>query len=567
MVTPKTRPTAPLPGPATTRATCHALFCAAVVLGGMAAVEAQTPDPSTASNSALAVAVVSPTGPGVEGTPPANPASAASLEAIAQPEEPPPSVVLGSRSGDSQGLPQALRQALLTDLAPRLTAEVRPGPVSLPADSLHHLPHLPNRLSDHAAADPESWPTAYRYVLVVRPDSAGARAADRTVLEVALVDTAQSALLGFDRLPVSTAAAGDAIVGWLAGVLPELVIDPGAERLAASYQPTDGAVVRDAPAEPWTASVPRSLEPAARPTAPRPTAAVPRPRPRVDGDDAAGAALPEAEALLRRFATEAVGAGGLGSATAPPQVPQQSYRVLLVPPEGTLGPEAHQPLRAEITVYAVGPKARIEMAFSRPVHSRVVHRQGTFAAVDILGYTVTEECLVDIGRSGLLNLLVKPVGEDRVRLGFQCTAAGEVTFEGELDGRLVVATAEQTAGPSRSGSRLAGSYLGHETDFTVTRSFTGMSSWYGGRFHGRRTASGEVFNMYEMTAAHRTLPLGTMVRVTNLGNGRSVIAKVNDRGPFVGGRVLDVSAGCADALGFRGRGVARVQVDVLRLGG
>ena len=91
----------------------------------------------------------------------------------------------------------------------------------------------------------------------------------------------------------------------------------------------------------------------------------------------------------------------------------------------------------------------------------------------------------------------------------------------------------------------------------------GMASWYGAFHHGRRTASGEVFDMHALTAAHRTLPLGTRVRVTNLWNGRSVEVRVNDRGPFIKDRILDVSRGAAAALGAVDDGVFAVEIVVL----
>jgi rare lipoprotein A len=92
-------------------------------------------------------------------------------------------------------------------------------------------------------------------------------------------------------------------------------------------------------------------------------------------------------------------------------------------------------------------------------------------------------------------------------------------------------------------------------------SAVGTASWYGPGFHGRRTAVGETFDMEALTAAHPTLPLPSTVRVTNLANQRSVTVRVNDRGPFVGGRVIDVSAKTARALGFYDRGLARVKID------
>lgn len=88
----------------------------------------------------------------------------------------------------------------------------------------------------------------------------------------------------------------------------------------------------------------------------------------------------------------------------------------------------------------------------------------------------------------------------------------------------------------------------------------GMASWYGKEFHGRRTATGRPYDMYELTAAHTTLPTGTQVRVTNLENGRSVVVVIADRGPFAKGRIIDLSYAAANQLGFVGKGTARVRV-------
>jgi rare lipoprotein A len=92
---------------------------------------------------------------------------------------------------------------------------------------------------------------------------------------------------------------------------------------------------------------------------------------------------------------------------------------------------------------------------------------------------------------------------------------------------------------------------------------TGIASFYGSKFQGRKTASGEKFNNGAMTAAHRTAPFGTRMKVTNISNGRSVVVRINDRGPFVRGRVIDLSRSAANQLGFVSRGVARVRVDRL----
>jgi peptidoglycan lytic transglycosylase len=91
----------------------------------------------------------------------------------------------------------------------------------------------------------------------------------------------------------------------------------------------------------------------------------------------------------------------------------------------------------------------------------------------------------------------------------------------------------------------------------------GTASWYGPGFHGNRTSSGEIYDQYDLTAAHQTLPLGTRVAVTNLANGRSVEVRVNDRGPFVKGRAIDLSYAAAHTLGMIGPGTVPVRIEVL----
>jgi rare lipoprotein A len=92
----------------------------------------------------------------------------------------------------------------------------------------------------------------------------------------------------------------------------------------------------------------------------------------------------------------------------------------------------------------------------------------------------------------------------------------------------------------------------------------GIASWYGHPYHGRHSASGEIYNMYDMTAAHRTLPFGTQVRVHDLENGRDVTVRINDRGPFVEGRIIDLSYAAAQSMGMNG--IARVRLEILGLG-
>ena len=95
------------------------------------------------------------------------------------------------------------------------------------------------------------------------------------------------------------------------------------------------------------------------------------------------------------------------------------------------------------------------------------------------------------------------------------------------------------------------------------RAVSGSASWYGPGFHGRKTANGERYDMHALTAAHRSLPFGTKVRVTNRSNGKSVVVRINDRGPYASGRVIDLSRGAAQAVSMIGSGVVPVNLEVL----
>ncbi len=97
----------------------------------------------------------------------------------------------------------------------------------------------------------------------------------------------------------------------------------------------------------------------------------------------------------------------------------------------------------------------------------------------------------------------------------------------------------------------------------VVSTFEGTASWYGPKFHGKKTASGEIFDMYELTAAHKSLPMGTKCVVTNLDNGKSVVVRINDRGPFAKERVIDLSYASAKVIGMIHSGTIRVRVEVL----
>ena len=93
----------------------------------------------------------------------------------------------------------------------------------------------------------------------------------------------------------------------------------------------------------------------------------------------------------------------------------------------------------------------------------------------------------------------------------------------------------------------------------------GVASWYGEKFHGHKTSNGEIFDMYKATAAHKSLPIPSFLRVTNLDNNRSIVVRVNDRGPFHGNRLIDLSYAAALKLGYADRGTARVQLEALSL--
>jgi rare lipoprotein A len=106
---------------------------------------------------------------------------------------------------------------------------------------------------------------------------------------------------------------------------------------------------------------------------------------------------------------------------------------------------------------------------------------------------------------------------------------------------------------------------GHASKSTKKPAYqVGTASWYGDYFQGKQTASGEPYNMNDLTAAHPSLPLGTFVKVTNLRNGKAVVVRINDRGPVVDGRIIDVSYNAAQALGFKERGLQKVRLDISR---
>jgi rare lipoprotein A (peptidoglycan hydrolase) len=130
---------------------------------------------------------------------------------------------------------------------------------------------------------------------------------------------------------------------------------------------------------------------------------------------------------------------------------------------------------------------------------------------------------------------------------------------------LLACAAAQTSNPAPA-TTIAAAHPETSADRCVPSSSQfGLASWYGEAFHLRQTASGEPFDMNDLTAAHRFLPLNTVVRVTNLHNGRSVLVRINDRGPYVRGRTIDLSRYAAKQLGMKNAGLAPVRIDVFDL--
>lgn len=165
--------------------------------------------------------------------------------------------------------------------------------------------------------------------------------------------------------------------------------------------------------------------------------------------------------------------------------------------------------------------------------------------------SLNEETLVEVNETTLLPDTTRNLAEDALQIANR--------LRRQLGGAPPLAAIEGRPQPAPEAPSV---------EVVAVRSsgitYNGMASWYGPGFHGNLSASGERFNQYELTAAHRSLPLGTRVRVTNLNNGRSVVVRINDRGPFIGGRIIDLSMGAASEIGMMSSGVAPVQVEVLQ---
>jgi rare lipoprotein A len=159
----------------------------------------------------------------------------------------------------------------------------------------------------------------------------------------------------------------------------------------------------------------------------------------------------------------------------------------------------------------------------------------------------------------------------RLALAGCCLALAACSGGGRVDPKYGVSSSARVVEPGAPVPKGGGVYrvgkpyviAGREyvPQEDVNYSAVGLASFYGSDFHGRSTANGEVFDMNSISAAHPTLPLPSYVRVTNLANRRSIVVRVNDRGPYVGGRIIDLSSQTAKLLGFHGHGLAKVKVD------
>lgn len=159
--------------------------------------------------------------------------------------------------------------------------------------------------------------------------------------------------------------------------------------------------------------------------------------------------------------------------------------------------------------------------------------------------------------------------DDPVSIREHAVAESTKATSGGPEGAVSVAERETAAGLRAAGDTAGpvadrGKFAGSQSE-KVVQQFTGLASWYGPGFHGRRTANGEKFDQNELTAAHKTLPFNTRVRVTSVTSGKSVIVTINDRGPYVRGRMIDLSAAAAREIGLRARGVGKVKLEVLEL--
>jgi hypothetical protein len=474
----------------------------------------------------------------------------------------------------------AAAEALTSVVGATVASSQASGSAATVMDNLHALPAAAAALS---AADPAL--ARVHWLLLAR---AGAVQASRLACEAALVDVRAPALLGYRRLDAPADQPADDLATALAEfVTQSLPAGATRESVGAAGGSAVGAVPVDPGAANPTASGDVQLAAAASAAAPAASAALllnTAPEPSVEAPSggpakavgrlaaspglqrkqAPCAGLTPTAALLRGFAGSGLSLAGMGEPVGRPRVFEAAWQTLLLPPagpDGHLDPLAH-PAKVIVSVYSTGGDYQIEARFSRPVQLKSQGYQSGWTSWDVLGYQIEQEESAELGSTGFVVVHARPGDtEGSTRFGVHVRGGGKSALEVRDGGRLLsltvpkVAAADLPDGPVPSEPETAG---GH-----VIASQFGRASWYGADWQGRLTANGERFNMYALTAAHRSLPLGTLVRVTNLNNGRQVVLRINDRGPYAGGRILDVSAAAAEALDFISQGVAPVQIEVL----
>lgn len=445
--------------------------------------------------------------------------------------------------GEAPGVPVASRLtqqvadavAVVTRL--KVDAAAEPLPLAALFEDLRRLP------AGAAKAVQRSELADSRYLLCLRCLDGP----NLGVGELALIDLKGEALVGYRT------------VSYLPAEIAEAFAVAAAE-LACAGLPANLRTPRESPAPLARASF-ADVSRSAVGRIPTAAAGAPKPAPRpVPLPVAVGAAAPTAvvaspEAILHGFADVAVGAVSLGRPLGPPRLEEATYNYQLAVADG-------EPCSLTVTVFSVGAEMRVEAHFARPVTISKPTRRSNWVCFDVAGMRPEREQVVEVGRGGLLSVHLKPGPDGGTRLGFLLTGAGDLTVDTDDDGQTVVATSRRDA-----ERMFVEGIVNPEPPFQgpcrVKRTFYGLASWYGGGWHGGPTASGERYDQWGWTAAHRTLPLGTWIRVTNPANGRAAILRVNDRGPYVGGRVLDVTVACAKALGFYGQGVCRLKIEVL----
>ena len=151
-------------------------------------------------------------------------------------------------------------------------------------------------------------------------------------------------------------------------------------------------------------------------------------------------------------------------------------------------------------------------------------------------------------------------------------ADGKIFKDFGKDGSTIVPVSEKRFSNQVDGDTIKKDTLSIENEKmvdeimerTATKISTGVVSWYGDKFHGRKTASGEKYDKHELTAAHKSLPFGTKVKVTNIRNGKSVVVEINDRGPYAKSRVLDLSQAAFSEIGHTNTGVMQVEYEIMK---